>query len=342
MSGGVGLLVTVLLLAANAFFVGAEFALVSAKRAAIEPRAQAGSRRAISTLQAMERVSIMLAGAQLGITLCSVALGALSEPAIAHLLEEPFAAIGIPDGAVHPAAFVIALLIITVLHVLFGEMVPKNIALAAPERSSLWLSPALAWTVRIAKPVLWLLNGMANLVLRVVRVEQRDEVASAFTRDEVASMVEESHRGGLLDATDRDLLGGALAFETATAADVALPLDRVHCLGPGPTPRAVEALAAATGVTRFPIRSADGAGLTGYVHVKDTLPLPVGDRERPMPAGCVRQLPDIPDNSALGEAIEVMRGNHAHMARVSDAAGALRGIVTLDDILASLIGSRHS
>ena len=139
---GVGILLTAVLLAANAFFVGAEFALVSARRSVIEPRADAGSRRARTTLRAMENISLMMAGAQLGITVCSLALGALSEPAIAHLVEPGFESLGVPEAAVHPVAFVLALGLVTVLHVVLGEMVPKNIALAGPERSALWLRRA--------------------------------------------------------------------------------------------------------------------------------------------------------------------------------------------------------
>ena len=334
MNATIGLLATVVLLLLNAVFVAAEFALVSARRASIEPRAEAGSRRAAVTLRAMEQVSIMLAGAQLGITLCSVALGAVSEPAIAHLLQRPFEAVGLPGGAAHAAAFVIALLLITVLHVVLGEMVPKNIALAAPEASSLWLSPVLAGAVRVVRPLLWLLNGLANLSLRVVRVQQRDEVASAFTSEEVADMVDESHRGGLIAAADRHLLGGALAFDTATAADLTLPLARVHTLDPAATPAAVEAMAARTGVTRFPLL--EGERLIGYVHVKDTLPLPADRRDDPLPASCIRALPDVAAAAPLADAIEVMRNDHAHLARVFDGA-ALRGVITLDDILASLV-----
>ena len=345
MSAGFGIALTALLLLLNAFFVAAEFALVSARRAAIEPAAEQGSRRAAVTLRAMEQVSLMMAGAQLGITLCSVALGAVSEPVIAHLLEPPFASLGIPDGLVHPAAFVIALALVTVLHVVLGEMVPKNVALADPEGSAQWLAPVLSFTVRVVRPVIWVLNELANLTLRAVRVQPRHEVASAFTRDEVALLVDESRRGGLLDPDAHRRLGGALAFESATAAALTVPFARAHLLTGIPTVDDVEALAGRTGVTRFPLRdlAADGTDGTvrGYVHVKDTLSIPAQRRGQPLPPECVRPLPEVAADAALEQVVEVMRAQHAHMASVRSAqpggAGALVGIITLDDILASLV-----
>ncbi len=340
MSDGLGVAVTVLLLLGNAFFVAAEFALVSARRAGIEPLAEGGSRRAVVTLRAMERVSLMLAGAQLGITVCSLALGAVSEPALAHLLEPAFHALGLPDGALHPVAFVLALGVVTVLHVVIGEMVPKNIALASPETAALWLGPPLTAVVRALKPLIWALNQAANLTLRAARVQPRDEVASAFTRDEVAGLVEESHREGLLDPGERDLLSGALAFDSASAAALTLSLDHVHALGPRPTPAEVELLAARTGVTRFPIR--DGQQLLGYVHLKDILDVPPDAQDQLLPASAIRPLPDVTAETALPDAIEVMRTSNAHMARVlslptGGGAPVTLGVLTLDDILASLI-----
>ncbi|HSE56059.1 MAG TPA: CNNM domain-containing protein, partial [Nocardioidaceae bacterium] len=187
------------LLLGNAFFVGAEFALISSRRTQIEPRAQQGSRRARTTLRAMEQVSLMMAGAQLGITICSLGLGAVGEPAVAHLLEKPFASTGVPEGLLHPVAFAVALTIVVSLHMVIGEMVPKNIALAGPERSALLLGPPLFGIVQVLRPLIWLLNRVANLVLRAIRVEPKDEVTSAFTQEEVSGLVAESRREGLLD-----------------------------------------------------------------------------------------------------------------------------------------------
>ncbi|NCD20548.1 MAG: DUF21 domain-containing protein, partial [Actinobacteria bacterium] len=168
MSSSTALFISVLLLAGNAFFVGAEFAVMSVRRSQVEPLAAAGDRRARTVLYALEHVSEMLATAQLGITVCSTSLGALAEPAIAHLLHDPFEAVGLPTEASHAVAFVIALLVVVYLHVVAGEMIPKNLAISAPERAALAFGPPLVLISRLLKPVIWVLNELANLILRAV------------------------------------------------------------------------------------------------------------------------------------------------------------------------------
>ena len=259
MSTGVAIAVSAVLLAANAFFVGAEFALVSARRSAIEARAAAGGWASRMTLRAMENVSLMIAGAQLGITICSLGLGYLGEPAIAHVLEGPFEAIGVPESLLHPIAFVIALSLIGYLHVVLGEMVPKNIALAGPSRAALVLAPPLTAIVRVFRPAIALLNWIANATLRAVGVRVQDEVTSAFTRDEVAGLVDESRREGLLDQHEGRLLIGALKFEERDARTVLLPIDRLETVTPDVTPHELEQVAARTGYSRFPVSRGEPA-----------------------------------------------------------------------------------
>lgn len=172
---------------------------MSARRSQIEPRAAEGSAAAKTTLYAMEHVSLMLATCQFGITVCSLGLGAVAEPAIAHLLEPLFELLRVPEALVHPFAFAIALATVSYLHVVVGEMVPKNLAIAIPDRSSLLLAPVLVFITRVVRPIVWFLNVVANLVLRLGRVQPQDEVASTYTVEQVQSIVRESHRGGLID-----------------------------------------------------------------------------------------------------------------------------------------------
>ena len=270
MSTGTAIVVAVVLLAGNAFFVGSEFALISARRTQIEPRAAAGSRAARVTLRAMEKVSLMMAGAQLGITVCSLGLGAVGEPAVAHVIEGPFAALGVPDVVLHPVAFAIALGIVVFLHMVLGEMVPKNIAIAGPERAALILGPVLYGFVRVLRPVIALLNALANGVLRLVRVEPQDEVSSTYTRAEVAGLIAESREEGLLEEQDYARLSGALDFTDDTVASVLLTADRLVTLPEGATPVDLQRVCAETGFSRFPVLR--GRQLVGYVHVKDAIP----------------------------------------------------------------------
>src|SRR5689334_14133541 len=191
------LLVAVLLLIGNGLFVGGEFALIASRRTAIEPLA-ATSQRARWVLSAMNQIPLMIAGAQLGITICSLSLGAIAEPALAHLLQGPFMAVGLPTGAVHPMAFVLALVIVVFLHTVVGEMVPKNITLAGPERSALVLGPFMLAFCTATRPLLTAMRWAARTVLSLWKVEATDAVQTVFTADELAGMVTQARAEGLL------------------------------------------------------------------------------------------------------------------------------------------------
>ncbi|NHN56332.1 HlyC/CorC family transporter [Calidifontibacter sp. DB0510] len=332
------LLLAVVLLGLNAFFVGAEFALISARRSSIEPLAQRGDRRAQITLGAMENVSLMMATAQFGITICSLGLGAVGEPALAHLISGPMSALGLPDGLVHPVAFVLALAIVVGLHVVAGEMIPKNIALAGPDRSALWLGPPLVLISRVLKPFVLAMNWLANRVLQLLGVEPRDEVVSTFTRDEVREMVEESSREGLLDEHERELLSRALHFEEGSVREVTIPVADV-VLAARSAPRAkLEKLARESGFSRVAIYDPKVQDqFVGYVHVKDVLDNDPGKQSEPVPDGAVRRLPSLAPEATLREALETMRRSQAHMLQVRDG-GRTVGIIALEDVIARIVG----
>lgn len=337
MSDVAALFLAVVLLFANAFFVGAEFALISARRTQIEPRAQAGSRMARTTLRAMENVSLMMAGAQLGITICSLGLGAVGEPAVAHLLEPLFHDLGLPDALLHPVAFAVALVVVVFLHVVIGEMVPKNIALAGPDRSALVLGPPLFGIVTVLRPIIVSLNAVANGTLRLLRVEPKDEISSTFTREEVAALVEESRGEGLLEADEYDRLSGALGFTEKTVETVLMPPESLTTVLRGSTPTDVEALCAATGFSRFPVASAEGE-LLGYLHIKDVLEPDERRRGQPIDDKWIRPFAPVTADDLLHDALETLQRRGAHMARVVDVSGATLGLATLEDVIEELVG----
>ncbi|WP_225755458.1 hemolysin family protein [Actinotalea sp. Marseille-Q4924] len=330
------ILIAVALLAGNAFFVGAEFALIAARRTQIEPRAAEGSRRARLTLRAMERVSLMMAGAQLGITMCSLGLGAIGEPAVAHLLEVPLAAVGIEGALLHGIAFAIALAVVVFLHMVLGEMVPKNIAIAGPERSALVLGPVLYGVVLVLKPVIVALNWVANVVLRALRVEPRDEVASAFTADEVAAFIAESREEGLIEEGEGELLASALTLSDQPVRAVTVPLDDLVTLPVGVTYAQAEEACVRTGFSRFPIAD-DAAHLVGYVHLKDLLMVPDGMQDTAVPPGRVRALAHISAETPLDTALTALQARGAHLAVVRDGQTVL-GVAMFEDVVERLVG----
>ncbi|MGK5533903.1 hemolysin family protein [Streptomyces sp. URMC 129] len=324
-----------LTLLTNAFFVGAEFALIAVRRDQIEPRADAGERRARTVLWALRHLSPMLATAQLGITVSSLVLGAVAEPAVAHLLEPGFDAAGVPGALIHPIAFALALSLATYLHMLIGEMVPKNIALAAPERTALALGPALVAVTRALRPVVFGINAFANVLLRLLRVEPRDEVASVFTDDELARIVKDSSDAGLLEAAESERLRDALALGTRTAAEIVVPVGRMTMVDHRVTPRQLERVSASSGYSRFPV-TGPGTTVLGFLHVKDALGAPA--RDRPFPRDALHPVIRIRPETPLDDALTAMRAASTHLAAVTSDKGTLLGFVTMEDVLGDLVG----
>ncbi|MEV0095478.1 hemolysin family protein [Streptomyces sp. NPDC050738] len=329
------LLIGLLTLVVNAFFVGAEFALISVRRSQIEPEAEAGNRRARSVLWGLEHVSAMLAAAQLGITLCTLVLGIVAEPAIAHLLEPVFHAVGMPGGLIHPISFVIALAVATYLHMLFGEMVPKNIALAAPVRTALLLGPPLVAIARALRPVIFAINAFANFLLKLLKVEAKSEVAATFSDDELARMVTDAKIAGLLDDRATERLHDALELGRRPVRDVVVPLEKVVYARLGTTPEQLEQLSSESGFSRFPV--VDSAQrILGYLHVKDALD--AAPRDVPFPAADMRPIARVRAATPLDDVLTAMRRSRTHLAAVLGDEGTLAGLVTMEDVLRELVG----
>ncbi len=337
MSSGLGILIALVLLGLNALFVAAEFALISARRTQLEPAAEAGSRTARLALRAVENVTLAMAAAQLGITICSLGLGAVGEPAIAHLLEPLFDALDLPSGLVHTISFIIAMSIVVFAHVVLGEMVPKNLALVGPDRAALYLGPFMLAVIAVLRPFVVALNGTANLAVRLVRIEPRDEVASTFSHDEVAGLVEESRREGLLDEHEYGLVSGALDFHEGKVDQVLLPSRGLVTIEPSATPVEIEQACAVTGFSRFPVTDRHG-DITGYLHIKDVLETDDDARAVPIADKWVRPLATVSTGSGLYDALRTMQARGSHMARVADQDGAVLGVIMLEDVLEELVG----
>jgi CBS domain containing-hemolysin-like protein len=332
-----GLIWLIVLLVVNAFFVGAEFAVISARRSQIEPRAEGGSRAARTTLWAMEHATLMLATSQLGITVCSLLILNVSEPAIHHLLEIPLAATGLSEDVIGVAAFGVALVLVTFLHVVFGEMVPKNLSFSVPARAALLLAPPLVIVARIFKPIIWLLNWLANSVLRLFRVQPKDEATSTYTLEEVAGIVEQSTREGLIDDTT-GALAAAFEFTSKKVSDMAVPIGDVVVLGVAATPEDLQAAVASAGHSRYVVCDAAGEP-SGYLHLKDVLDLAGTDvADQTIPRKRIRRLPTVYWGSDLEDALASMRHYGTHVARAADRDGGTVGILFLEDIIEILVG----
>ncbi|GGL30268.1 HlyC/CorC family transporter [Phycicoccus endophyticus] len=329
--------VTVVLLLANAFFVGAEFAAMSARRSQLEPLAEAGSSGAQVALHALRRTGLLLATAQLGITVCSVLLGAVSEAALHHALEPVAEHLGLSSVVADVVALAAALTIVVFLHVVYGEMIPKNISIAQPERAAVLLVPPLVYVSRVVAPVIHGMDWVSKAAVRLLGVEPKDEVSAAFTAEEVAHILDESRDEGLVGDQDYERLGAALEFSDKDAADVAVSLDALVTVTPAATPLEIERLVAKHGFSRYPVR--DGGGeLSGYLHLKDVLYADDEERHEPVPGKRVRRLATVQPGDEVEAVLQTMQASGSHVARVVAEDGTVTGVVFLEDVIEELVG----
>jgi len=326
-----------LLLAGNAFFVAAEFALVASKRHRLEQAAASGSRRARAALDGTRELSVMLAGAQLGITLCSLGLGALAEPALEHLLGPALAAAGLPEVASHVIAFLLALLVVTFLHLVIGEMMPKSWAITDPERSAMLLALPFRAFTRVVGPALRFLNVLANAALKPFGVHPQDQLAQAHGPAEMRILLDRSEAEGSIAAEQTQLLTSMLELGSLTVRDLLIPADQLVTVPDSADAAEIELASMASGRSRLAVTSpSSGNEAVGVVHVREAV--------RAATAGVAVTAAELMDpvfdlDAEVGvvDAVTAMRAGRAQIAIVT-SGGAQIGFVALEDLLEQVIG----
>lgn len=342
MSETMGVLLACLLIAVNAFFVGAEFSLISARRDRLEALAEQGKAAAVTVIRAGEQLPAMLAGAQLGVTAASLLLGRIGESAVSDLLRTALGLTAIHPALLHTLSLAVALVIVVTLHVLLGEMVPKNIALAGPERTAMLLVPPYLAYVRAARPFIVFYDKCASVVVRALGVERKEELEITVSPVELSEMIAESASEGLLDQEEGTRLARALQIRHRVVGDVAVPLSGVRAVpvagaGQGPTVGAVEDALAQSGYSRFPVANVDGS-FVGYLHIKDVLTLD-DDPQTVIDLAKVRPLPGLPRSLPLADALSRLRRNNSHLALVTDERGAVVAMVAMEDLVEDFVGT---
>jgi CBS domain containing-hemolysin-like protein len=327
------------LLLLNGFFVACEFAFIAVPRTRIDQLVEQGNRRALYVQRSVRQLSLMLAGAQLGITIASLGLGAVAEPAVAHLLELGLeSVVDIPAAALHSISFVIALAIVVFLHMVIGEMAPKNLTIARPEQSALWLAGPMRAFVFVFRPLIWVLNAIANGFLRLAGVEPTDELQTSYTAQEIRLMVRESQREGLLKKFEEQLLSGALDLGGRDAASVMVPRTEMTAVPSNTSPSELELVVVESGHSRIPVYVDDLDDVIGFFHIKDLLRVAEGARERPLPRRLIRQMLVVPETRKLHPLLRDMRRERRQLALVIDEHGGTAGVVSLEDLLEELVG----
>jgi CBS domain containing-hemolysin-like protein len=333
------LLVTAGLLLANGYFVALEFTLVASRRTRLQQLAAEGNRRARVALTLVDQLPIQLTGCQLGVTMASLGLGAVAEPAIASLLEDGLL-LGhhIPVGVAHAIGIGVGLVIVVFLHLVVGEMVPKYSGLASPERLLLWLVLPQRVFVAALRPILVVLNAMADVLLRLVGIRSSDGYETLPTADELASMLAASRREGLIEDVAHELLSGALDFGTERLASVMVPRESIVFVPGEATVADAEDVVLASGHSRLPVAGDGVDDLVGFIHAKDLLTLPVDAQARPLPPSRIRRLLELPADTPLDDALLAMRRARIHLARVVDEHGRTAGLATLEDVVEDIVG----
>jgi len=336
MSTPLALVISVILLALNGFFVAAEFALVASKRHRLEEAAAAGNRSARAAIAGVSELSLMLAGAQLGITLCTLGLGSLAEPAVASLLHPLFELAHVPERAGQVIALIIAVAVIALLHVLLGEMAPKSWAISNPERSALALAlPFRAFTY-VFRPLLIVLNWLANLCVRLAKVTPQNELANAHGPDELRLLIESSREHGTLDEPEHNLLTAMLALQNTTVAQVMTPIAQLATVPAAASARDVELTSRREGRSRLAVVSS-GTTICGIVHVRDAARATTSGGTTLRASDLMTAPLELAASTPVATAIRTMRDQRSQLAVVRDEDRPV-GVVALEDLLEEVIG----
>ncbi|MEU6466719.1 hemolysin family protein [Streptomyces sp. NPDC046976] len=326
-----------LLILANGFFVAAEFGLVTVERPEAEKAATDGDKRARTVVDALKELSFQLSGTQLGITITSLVVGMLAEPALGRLLATPFAALGLPDGVASGAAVLVGMLLASAIQMVIGELVPKNWAVSRPLQVARFVAGPQHHFSRLFRPVISALNTVANRLVRALGVEPADELASARTPGELVSLARHSAQAGALEQDTADLFVRTLSLGELTAQHVMTPRVKVSALQDSATAEDVVNLTRATGLSRFPVYREKIDEIVGMAHLKDALAVSARDRLRTPVGRIARPALLVPETLPVQPLLARLRSEQP-IAVVVDEYGGTAGVVTLEDIVEELVG----
>ena len=332
------LVAAILLILACGIFVAAEFAFVTVDRTAVDRAVEEGQTGAAGVRSALKHLSTQLSGAQVGITITNLAIGFLAEPAIASLLEGPLTAAGVPEGSVFGISVLIGLVIATFATMIFGELVPKNIAIAAPLATArATQGPQRFFTAAMAAPIR-ALNGAANALVRRLGVEPQEELRSARSAGELASLVRRSASEGTFDPDTAGLMQRSVAFGERSAGEIMTPRVRMASLTVKDSAANVIDLARSTGFSRFPVVTGDADEVVGAIHVKHAVAVPRERRRATRVRDLMVDIAVIPESLRLDPLMQLLRTEGFQVAVVMDEYGGTAGIVTLEDVVEEIVG----
>ncbi|WP_410055561.1 hemolysin family protein [Paenibacillus sp. 3LSP] len=335
------LLIVLILVFLNGFFVAAEFSLVKVRQSRLTQLAREGNRRANYALKVNKRLDTYLSATQLGITLASLGLGWVGEPAVSELLIEPLMhKMGATDPTlISTVSVAVGFAIITFLHIVMGELAPKSLAIQKSEATSLWLSWPLLMFYRIFLPVIWLLNTAANGALRLIGIEPASESEAAHSEEEIRILMDQSAKSGVIDKDEMKLVDNIFDFSDMLAREVMLPRTDMDCLYTNLSWEDNMKIVANTKHSRYPVAVEDKDQIIGFVHITDLL-LP--DSEKPLRLEeMVRPILNVPESMEISQVLRLMQKKHSQVTLVVDEYGGTAGLLTAEEILEEIVGDLH-
>lgn len=335
------LLIVLILVFLNGFFVAAEFSLVKVRQSRLTQLAREGNRRANYALKVNKRLDTYLSATQLGITLASLGLGWVGEPAVSELLIEPLMhKMGATDPTlISTVSVAVGFAIITFLHIVMGELAPKSLAIQKSEATSLWLSWPLLMFYRLFLPVIWLLNTAANGALRLIGIEPASESEAAHSEEEIRILMDQSAKSGVIDKDEMKLVDNIFDFSDMLAREVMLPRTDMDCLYTNLSWEDNMKIVANTKHSRYPVAVEDKDQIIGFVHITDLL-LP--DSEKPLRLEeMVRPILNVPESMEISQVLRLMQKKHSQVTLVVDEYGGTAGLLTAEEILEEIVGDLH-
>ena len=332
------LVTAIFLILVNSVFVATEISLVASRISRLEELAEGGSRTAKRALEARKDLRKQLSGSQLGITLSSVILGILAEPSVGELIKSLLENLGAPSGASETASWIAAIAIAAMLQMMFGEIVPKNIAIADPERTLLRVMPIQRFFVQIAKPVILLLDKIVAIAVRPLSNKLQIGNDSALGMTELLAVIKASKDDGLIESFEHELLTSALDLGRRPVSSIMINRSQMVTINRKMNLSAIEEVVVSSGHSRLPVVGNTENDLLGFLHVKDFLRLPEQSHSEPVPLEMIRRMLIVPPDLLLDDLLLQMRRSHSHLAGVKTSEGVLLGLVALEDVIEELVG----
>ncbi|AGX44012.1 hemolysin family protein [Clostridium saccharobutylicum] len=331
------IIIVFLLVFMNGFFVAAEFAMVKVRKSRVETLVSEGNTNAKHTLKVVNDLNSYLSGCQLGITLASLGLGWVGEPAVSNMLSPIFNMFNLSEGTIHSISFVLAFSIITGFHIVLGELVPKSLAIITAEKIAMYTALPLIMFYNLTYPIMWLFNHTTNFILKIFGFSQMDEHEEAHTDEEIKLLVEESYKHGLIDKTELTFVDNIFDFSEKTVKDIMIPRTDMTCIFLEDSFDEIIKYALAEQLTRYPVCKDSKDNISGFIHIKDLYRLKIeGNNENIQ--SIIREIKFIPESMSISELLKIFKKEKIQIAIVIDEYGGTFGLVTIEDILEEIVG----